>query len=80
MLKINFLIKKFIGGDDRSLACANELEVALDDSFPEDEEIQDTILMLASYRPGGGDYLYSEEEVKKQLEKIKYRFTSAGDV
>jgi hypothetical protein len=64
------LIKKFTSGEDTSISSANAIEVKLDDAFPADEEIQDIVLMLASYRPGGGKYLYAEEEIKIQLEKV----------
>lgn len=63
------LFGKFISGEDVSIASANAIEVALDEAFPNDELMQDTVLMLASYRPGGGDYLYGEEVVRHQLEK-----------
>lgn len=64
------LIKKFTSGEDVSIASANAIEVGIDDAFPNDEEIQDTVLMLASYRPGGGEFLYAEDDIKKQLEKV----------
>jgi len=67
------LVAKFIDGEDVSIARANAIEVALDEAFPDDEPIQDTVLMLASYRPGGGDYLYGEQEVRDQLVKVLKR-------
>jgi hypothetical protein len=67
--KLACLIKQFIDGEDTSISLANEIEVALDDMFPDVDAIQDTVLMLASYRPGGGPYLYSEQEVMNQLQK-----------
>jgi hypothetical protein len=63
------ILAKFISGEDVSIANANAIEVAIDEAFPNDEVMQDTVLMLASYRPGGGDYLYGEQEVRRQLEK-----------
>ena len=63
-------INHFIQGKDCSITNAQAIEVALDDLFPEDQLIQDTVLMLASYRAGAGDYLYDEEQVKRQLEKV----------
>ena len=67
------LVKKFTSGEDVSIRSANAIEVAIDNAFPDDEVMQDAVLMLASYRPGGGEYLYSEREVKGQLEKILKR-------
>jgi len=70
------LIEKFTSGEDTSIASANAIEVAIDDAFPDDEVIQDTVLMLASYRPGGGAYLYAQQAVKHQLEKVRKRLAN----
>lgn len=67
------LVVKFISGVDVSVANANAIEVAIDEAFPNDELMQDTMLMLASYRPGGGEYLYDEQSIRRQLEKILKR-------
>ncbi|WP_139225821.1 hypothetical protein [Paracidovorax konjaci] len=75
---IESLAKKFISGEDVSLKCANALEVAIDDAFPDDEEMQAVVLMLASYRPGGGDYLYNERDVRKILMKVINRSVSGN--
>lgn len=64
-------IDKFISGTDRSIATANEIEVTLDDAFPNDEIIQNLVLMLASYRPGGGECLYNEAQILNELLKVK---------
>jgi hypothetical protein len=70
------LIEKFTSGEDTSIASANAIEVAIDDAFPDDEVMQDTVLMLASYRPEGGAYLYAEQSMKHQLEKVRQRLIS----
>ena len=54
------MLRSFISGDDRSLAIAGKIEVTLDELFPDDDEIQDFVTCFASYRPGGGEYLYDE--------------------
>jgi hypothetical protein len=64
------LIKAFVAGTNRSLNIVNRIEVDLDEMFPEDDEIQDFITMFAMYRPGGGDYLYNEERIKKEFENL----------
>lgn len=63
-------IAHFIAGKDCSIANAQVIEVALDELYPEDGLIQDTVTMLACYRAGGGEYLYNEEQVKSQLQKV----------
>ena len=67
------LIEKFIEGEDCSVAVANQIEVAIDDTYPEDAFMQETVLMLASYRPGGGEFLYDEKTLKGRLRKAKER-------
>ena len=70
-------LRDFIEGKDRSLAAAGRLEVAIDDLFPDDEEFADVVLALASYRPGGGEYLYDEAKIAKLCEWV---LAKLGDV
>lgn len=64
------LIGQFATGRRQSLQDAQEIEVGLDDAFPEDEDIQDFVTDFASYRPGGGDYLYDEEALAKKCRRL----------
>lgn len=57
------LLETFVSGADRSLRIANEIEVALDQTFPADEQMADYVSEFAMYRPGGGDYLYDEAQL-----------------
>jgi len=59
------LLENFINGSDRSMAAAGKIEVALDDRFGDEEPFADLALALASYRPGGGEFLYDEEDIVK---------------
>lgn len=61
------LITAFITGDDTSLTQANKIEAMLDDTYPEDDFVQQTIEMLAMYRPEGGDYLFDTDAIKQRL-------------
>ncbi|ANH68025.1 hypothetical protein [Mitsuaria sp. 7] len=67
------MIERFLRGEDVSMAAANALEVALGDHADGDEAIEDAALMLASYRLGGGDFLYDEDAMKKPLAKAMER-------
>lgn len=67
------LINRFVSGQDTSVSLANEIEVAIDDEYPDDDFMQDIVEMLASYRPGGGDFLYDEEVIRNKLLKVKDR-------
>ena len=69
--KLVKLIDKFVRKKDISLSIANDIEVAIDDIFPDDKYMQDTVEMLVSYRPGGGEYLYNEEHLIARLKKVK---------
>ena len=72
---IHQLIERFCSGADISVKAANAIEVALDDAFPDDERVQDVVLCFASYRPGGGDFLYDEQEVRRQLASLLPRLS-----
>jgi len=64
------LIEKFINREDISIANANKIESILLDDFEDEQEVQDVALMLASYRPGGGDFLYDADEIIRNLKRI----------
>jgi hypothetical protein len=65
------VVDKFISGDECSISMSNIIEVALDDLFPNDAEVQDVVEALASYRSGGGEYLYDERQVIMKLVRIR---------
>jgi hypothetical protein len=60
----------FVRGDDTSLAAANRLEVLLDNHFPDDDVVQAAVVDLASYRPGGGDFLLDTPEMQLRLGRL----------
>ena len=66
-------IQRFIDGTDVSVESAGLIEVGLDDAFPDNDWISDKVLMLASYRPGGGEFLYDEEQVRLALASVLAR-------
>ena len=63
-------IQRFIDGTDVSVESAGLIEVALDDAFPDNDWISDKVLMLASYRPAGGESFYDEEQVRLALVSV----------
>jgi hypothetical protein len=66
------LIDTFVSGDDRSLAQAQAIEVALDDAHPGDESVVgDAVIALAQYAPGGGEFLYDETHIVGVLSRLK---------
>ena len=68
--KLQRLIERFCSGDDISIEASNAIEAALEEAFPSEEWAQDAVLTLASYRPGGGEFLYDEEATKRQLTSV----------
>ncbi|MDH3976694.1 MAG: hypothetical protein OEV42_20725 [Deltaproteobacteria bacterium] len=73
--KLKDLLEVFIEGKDRSVKWANSVESVIDKINKENEtdfeELQD---YLASYQPGGGEFLYNEKEMEviclKVLKKL----------
>lgn len=68
-LKLTGLLRRFIDGDDRSVEWAGEAGVAFESVFGEQEPYNSFVLALASYRPGGGEYLYDEEQMLEKCER-----------
>lgn len=63
-------IREFIAGRDRSLELANRIEVGLDDLYGDTEPYADAVGLLARYRPEGGPYLASPEDVVRALTAV----------
>jgi hypothetical protein len=56
-----------------SIELANEIEVAIDDAFQHDDFMQETVEMLAMYRPGGGEFLFDVPEIRQRLIETRTR-------
>lgn len=56
-------LRRFVSGENRSIRFAGEIGADLDDVFGEDERFEELVLALASYQPGGGEYLYDEVRI-----------------
>ncbi|MBP8005611.1 MAG: hypothetical protein KAZ18_01775 [Acinetobacter sp.] len=72
MLKneLTYSIQQFIDKKDISVKNANKIEFLLESLNSEQELVENTILMLASYLPNGGKYMYDEDQVAYELKKI----------
>ena len=71
MIDLTTELDRFVTGEDTSLAAANRLEVLLDETYPDDEVVQDRVVDLALYRPGGGEYLIDTVEMRKRLARLR---------
>lgn len=69
--EIDVLLDAFISGTDVSLHLANRLEVLIDDAFPDDDFLQETVEILACYRPEGGDSVLGTDVVRRRLIETK---------
>jgi hypothetical protein len=67
---ICMLLRRFISGEDRSSQMAGEIESAIASAFPDDERFEDFLHALASYRPGGGAFLYNEEAMMTKCQAV----------
>jgi hypothetical protein len=54
-------------GEDFSRRAAGTIEGEIAALFPEDEALQEYADLLAQYRPGGGEYLYSEADLRPSM-------------
>jgi len=61
-------MKAFIRGDDRSLNFVNRLERVLRDSFRGEPIYDELSYYLATYSPGGGQFLIDEDELARELQ------------
>ena len=66
-------IQRFVDGADVSVESVALIEAGLDDAFPDNDWMSDKVLMLASYRPGGGESLHDEAHVRAELVKVLAR-------
>ena len=66
-------IQRFVDGTDVSVESVALIEAGLDDAFPDNDWMSAQVLMLASYRPGGGESFYDEVQVRAELVKVLAR-------
>ena len=69
-------MEAFIRGDDRSLNFVNRLENVLTDSFRKEPIYEELAGALATYTPGGGEFLINEEELARELRYALDQFLS----
>ncbi|MCS4296859.1 MULTISPECIES: hypothetical protein [Acinetobacter] len=68
---LNDRIQNFIDKKDISIKNAQEIDFLLSKLSIDNEVIDDLILMIALYVPGGGDFLLDEDQIIMQLSKAK---------
>ncbi|MBJ9951617.1 MULTISPECIES: hypothetical protein [unclassified Acinetobacter] len=71
LITLNDRIQNFIEKKDISIKNAQEIDFLLNNLGIDNEVIDDLILMIALYVPGGGDFLLDEDQIIIQLNKAK---------
>ena len=71
LAELNHRIRDFIDKKDISIKNAQEIDFLLGDLNIDNEIIDDLILMIALYVPGGGDFLLDEDQIINQLRKVE---------
>jgi hypothetical protein len=62
------MMERFVRGHDRSVPFANQIEQYLDEHFRATPIHEELIEPLATYRPGGGEFLVNESELVQEFE------------
>ncbi|MES2877759.1 MAG: hypothetical protein V4713_05000 [Pseudomonadota bacterium] len=78
MRHLQTLLESFSNGSNRSLQASREIEGIIASSLPPDHPLQELAEDFAQYRPGGGEYLYSEAELLPKVAAFLRRFAK-GD-
>ena len=66
-------IERFVAGPDVSVASVALIEAGLDDAFPDNDWMSARVLMLAGYRPDGGQPGVDEAHVRGELAEVLTR-------
>ena len=71
MDELTLTLTRFVDGEDTSLAAAGRLEVLLDEAYPDDVIVQSAVVDLATYRPGGGEFLFDTADIQRRLLRLR---------
>jgi hypothetical protein len=73
-MRLEEMIQGFLNGADRSLTYVHQIEGLLIEEFADTELFEELSPYLAMYRPGGGEQLYNEEQLARELRYVLNRF------
>jgi len=78
--RLKCLLLVFVKEKDRSIKWAKSVETIIDELCGEgDNEFEELQDYLASYRPGGGKFLYDEIEMEKICLKVLEQLTTHSE-
>lgn len=69
MADLNKALENIVVGRDFSAKAARDLE-SIVARFPEDPRFEDLEHLLASYRPGGGEFLFDEAALERECRRV----------
>jgi hypothetical protein len=70
MNSLKNLLQRIVISRDFSLAAAEALESEIASSFPDDDRFERLETILASYRPGGGEFLFNEQALEEECLRL----------
>ena len=74
------LLNRFISGEDRSKDMVEKIEGVLIENFSDSELYEEISVPVASYQPGGGEFLYDEEALAREFRYILKRLKHEGEI
>lgn len=74
------LMETFVSGRDRSMAHVDRIEGLLIEHFQDSELFEELSPAVASYRPGGGEYLIDEDSLASEFRYALRRLREEGEL
>jgi hypothetical protein len=76
LLRLRAVLEKMVSRQDIAVRVANVAEVLLVELYEGEPDLDDLALSLAMYQPGGGDFLYSIDDLDSALKGALSRVVS----
>jgi hypothetical protein len=67
--QLRLLLERFVADPFPSVKLANEIEGFIAEELPEGHPLQELADDLAQYRPEGGEFLFSEREMRPKISR-----------
>jgi|HubBroStandDraft_6_1064221.scaffolds.fasta_scaffold179995_2 hypothetical protein len=69
-------MERFLRGEDRSVRFTNQIETFMSENFGGTDIYEELIEDLATYSPGGGEFLMDEDRLANKFEYVIRRWLS----
>ncbi len=67
---VRLALQRIVVQRDFSLNAADALVTAILKEFPDDQRFEDLLDILAQYRPGGGEFLFDEQKLEAECQRV----------